>query len=260
MSYLNTAPLVHGLLHQPYGREFDLTFEVPSECARAVETGRADLGIVPVAEMARHGWDWIRGTAIAGIGAVRSIFLISRCEPRKIRNVAADAGSRTSVQLARIVLRERHGADPSISAMAPDLDAMLAAADAALIIGDAALRLDPAAIHGHVLDLGEEWWKLTHLPMVFALWAGRPERLDEIGRGRLERVFRQSLDYGLARIAEIAETESPRRGFPAPLIHEYLTRYIRYDTGPAEERGLERFLQYVSELDTLVPAATASLC
>jgi predicted solute-binding protein len=70
--------------------------------------------------------------------------------------------------------------------MAPNLEAMLAAADAALIIGDAALKIDPARLSYPSLDLGEEWWKLTGLPMVFAIWAGRSQPLP----------LRESYEYG----------------------------------------------------------------
>jgi predicted solute-binding protein len=249
VSYLNTVPLVWGMLHGEDRADCNLSFAVPSECARQVESGEADLGIVPVAEMQRHGWNWIRGTGIAGRGAVRTILLISKVDPGRIRTLATDTGSRTSVQLSRVILKHRFGSEPELVAMAPDLDRMLSAADAALVIGDAALRIEPATLPHQALDLGQEWWNLTQLPMVFALWAGPQERLSELGEGRLETMFRRSLEFGVSRLDEIVKQESAARGFAESVVREYLTRFIRFEIGPAEVQGLETFLRYVAELD-----------
>ena len=72
------------------------------------------------------------------------------------------------MQLARVILREQYGAEPEIQRMQPDLNEMLRNSDAALIIGDPALRLDPLQLDLECLDLGEAWWRLTKLPMIFA--------------------------------------------------------------------------------------------
>ena len=221
-------------------------------CAGRVEGGSADLGIVPVAEIDRQNLEWLPGTGIACRGAVRSILLVSRPEPRRIRTLATDAGSRTSVLLARMVLRERYGADPVTTPMTPQLGAMLDAADAALLIGDAALRVEPDSLSYHVLDLGREWWDMTGLPMVFALWSGRPGRVAELGRSRMERLFRDSLEDGINNINTIVAEETRKRGFSAPLVREYLTRHIRFRIGPEEERGLAEYLRQVRELSQVV--------
>ena len=47
VSYLNTAPLVWGMLHGPQQGLFDLDFRIPAGCADALASGRADIGIVP---------------------------------------------------------------------------------------------------------------------------------------------------------------------------------------------------------------------
>ena len=136
VSYLNTVPLVWGLLHDPPLQEvFDLGFAVPSECAAQLASGQADIGILPVVEMARQRLDFFRGSGIASFGPVRSILLISKVPFGEIRTLATDSGSRTSVMLARIILAEKFGAAPSLTSLPPDLTAMLGVADAALLIG-----------------------------------------------------------------------------------------------------------------------------
>src|SRR5580700_4949666 len=177
VSYLNTVPLVWGMLHgagPEDGKDaFDLRFALPSACADQIASGDADIGIDPVIEMARQKLEYFPGTGIACHGPVRSILLVSKVPFRQIRTLATDAGSRTSVQLARIILTERSGVTPRLISMPADLATMLGEADAALLIGDAALRIDPEKLPFETLDLGGEWVSMTGLPMVFAVWAGR---------------------------------------------------------------------------------------
>src|SRR5215475_13941229 len=161
------------MLHGPQSDVFDLRFALPSECADQLASGEADIGIVPVIEVARQKLDYFRGTGIACHGPVRSILLVSKVPFREIRTVATDSGSRTSVMLTRVILAEKFGVEPKQISRRADLTTMLGEADAALLIGDAALRVDPEKLPFETLDLGGEWVAMTGLPMVFAVWAGR---------------------------------------------------------------------------------------
>jgi len=225
-----------------------LNFAVPSECADQLASGEADIGILPVIEMARQRLDFFRGSGIASFGPVRSILLISKVPFGEIRTLATDSGSRTSVMLARIILAEKFAATPSLLSLAPDLHAMLGAADAALLIGDAALYVDPAALPFHTLDLGQEWNTLTGLPMVFAVWAGRKGTLRQVSGDTLLASCR----FGLSRIDEIVRHEAPRRGLPESLVREYLTRHIVFELGEREYAGLDLFLRRAAAFDPAV--------
>ena len=243
MSFLNTTPLVWGMLHGPQNGIFELDFRVPSGCADQLASGAADIGIVPSFELTRQDLEVIEGVGIACHGAVRSILLVSSRPAREIRTLAVDSSSRTSVQLARIILKQRYGAEPVIAAHAPDLEAMLSVADAALIIGDPALRIEPECLPYHVYDLGAEWVEMTGLPMVFAVWAGRRGAVTPPAA----EVFRESWRYGRGRIEEIVAAEAPRRGFSARLVRDYLTNHIVHELGPRDYEGMELFLRYARE-------------
>src|SRR5438067_707462 len=80
-----------------------------SECADRLASGEAEIGILPVVEMARQKLDFFRGSGIASFGPVRSILLISKVPFGEIRTLATDSGSRTSVMLARVILAEKFG-------------------------------------------------------------------------------------------------------------------------------------------------------
>ena len=254
VSYLNTVPLVWGMLHGPQRGLFHLDFCLPSECADRLEDGSADIGIVPSAELPRLGLEIIPGTGIASRGAVRSILLVSKVPREGIRTLAADTSSRTSVQLARILLARNHGARPRLVPFRPDLGAMLEAADAALIIGDPALRVDIEHSPYQVFDLGEEWTATTGLPMVFAVWGGRKECITP----ELAQIFLESCRFGLAHLDDIVRRESRSRGLPEQLVREYFAHNVTLELGEEEYRGLRLFLRHVSEFDILEPTGIAS--
>jgi predicted solute-binding protein len=239
VSFLNTVPLVWGMVRGPQRECFQLDFQVPSVCADEVASGAADIGIVPAIELLRQDLDVIPGTGIACLGEVRSILLISKCAPGEIRTLAADTSSRTSVQLARVILERRYGARVELLPQPPVVDTMLAAADAGVIIGDPALHIDPAALPYRVLDLGTEWLAMTGLPMVFAVWAGR----KGIATPAIERAFRESYRFGSEHLEEIVAEESVARGLSAELVRDYLTRHIRFELGECESAGMQEFLR-----------------
>jgi chorismate dehydratase len=245
VSYLNTSPLVWGMLSGPQRGRADLSFAVPSMCAQRVDEGVAESGLLPVIEIERHQFTSVPEVGIACRGPVRSILLVARKPFDRIRSLATDTGSRTSVQLARIVLQRKYGAEPEVFPAEPDLVRMLDQADAALLIGDAALRVDPKELDWPALDLGEEWTAMTGLPMVFALWAGRRSAITP----ELVNLLQGSCHFGLSQLDEIIPLEAERRSFPEWLVREYLTRHIVFQIGPEEEAGLREYLRLARALD-----------
>jgi predicted solute-binding protein len=248
VSYLNTVPLVWGFQHdQTLGSIFDLRYELPAVCADQLQSGQADLGILPVIEMARQGLEYFPSTGIACHGPVRTILLVSKVPFERVKTLATDSGSRTSVMLARVILAEKYGATPSVISRPADLPSMLSEADAALIIGDAALKLDPASLPFETLDLGEVWNKMTGLPMVFAVWSGRKEFMLPA----YEQAFRGSCRYGLEQMDAIVSHESVTRGFPAALVRKYLTEHIVFELGKRDLEGMKLYLKHALALDSL---------
>jgi predicted solute-binding protein len=222
---------------------FDLSFAIPAECANRLESGLADIGIVPAVELNRQKLEIIRGAGIACHGPVRSILLISKVPFAQIRKLATDSTSRSSVALSRVILSRKHGVEPEVRSHAPHLPSMLEHADAALIIGDAALMLEPSELPFHVLDLGAEWVKMTGLPMVFAVWAARAALPAQD-----PKPFLDSLRFGLEHIDDIARSEHAKAGVSEELARVYLKENIVFELGDREYAGLTTFLEYAREL------------
>jgi chorismate dehydratase len=245
VSYVNTWPLVWGFLHGSEQGLFDFRFDLPAQCAAALGSGGADIGLVPCAELDPLGLDFLPGLGIACEGPVRSILLISKCPFERIRTLSADSGSRTSVALTRILLREVYNCEPIITAHVPRLEEMLTECDAALIIGDPALRLDPAQLPLYSLDLGGAWVRWTGMPMVFAVWAGRKEVLTP----DVAAAFEASYRWGAAHTDEIVRQAAVERGFPEALTRKYVTGNIVYPLGLRHLEGLALFREKVRSLE-----------
>lgn len=246
--------MLHGAGEADGRGVFDLRFALPSVCADQLASGEADIGIVPVIEIARQKLEYFRGTGIACHGPVRSILLISKVPFTKIRTVATDAGSRSSVMLTRVILAEKFGIEPKFISMPADLAPMLGEADAALIIGDPALVVDPASLPFETLDLGEVWNTMTGLPMVFAVWAGRKGVIQE----RYHQAFLDSCRYGLEHVEDIARAEAGPRGITEALAREYLTHHIVFELGERDYAGMELYLKHAARFDRAVLAGGVS--
>jgi chorismate dehydratase len=253
ISYLNTAPLMWDFEHGNAGKNFEISYTLPSQCARALREGSADIGIIPAAAYTTvPDLVILPGVAIAARQSVRSILLVSKVPIEKIRTIALDTSSMTSVALIKVLFAKWWGGRPEFHTMEPDLDEMLASRDAALVIGDPALKIDRSRYL--TWDLAEEWFRLTSKPFVFAFWAVRHGALSQAGPSLdLAAIFQQSRDHGLAAasIDQIAREWSPRLSLSEDAIRSYLTDNIYYDLDPASMDGLRLFYRYAQACGAL---------
>jgi chorismate dehydratase len=256
ISYLNTAPLMWDFEHSEAGSEFDISYTLPSACARALEAGTTDIGIIPVAAYAHvPGLLVLPGVAIASRRPVRSILLVSRVPIDQIRSVALDTSSMTSVVLTKILFEKWLGAGRTFALMAPDVDKMLSACDAGLLIGDPALQVDRSRYY--TLDLAEEWIRHTGKPFVFAFWAVRQDALKQAPPAQdLAAIFQQSRDHGLEprSLDHISREWAARLHLTESDIRSYLTENIYYQLDAPCLEGLQLFYRYAAEIGAL-PAA-----
>lgn len=246
--YLNVRPLIYRLHEDPL---FDLRFDAPSRCATLLAEGAIDLGTIPSIEYARaDDYRIVPGLSISSLGEVASVALFSRVPVERVRTIAADTSSRTSVALLQILCARRFGIRPDLRPMAPDPERMLAACDAALIIGDPALFLDQDAMGVLKVDLGAEWLALTGQPFVWAMWVGRPGAANAALIRRLQR----ARDEGLAHTDEIAADYSRGDGRRVAIGTRYLRDNMRYGLGGSEQAALATYYREAAALG-LAPAA-----
>jgi chorismate dehydratase len=257
ISYLNTAPLMwdfeHGGLEHSASREFDISYTLPSGCARSLAEGTADIGIIPAAAYAEiPGLQILPDVAIASRREVRSILLVSKVPVADVRTVALDTSSLTSVALTKVLFAKWLGGGRTFTSMAPEIDKMLGGHDAGLVIGDPALKIDRKRYH--TLDLAEEWIRHTGKPFVFAFWAVRNEPLAEASPSLdLPAVFQNSRDHGLepSSLNQIAREWAPRLEIGEGDVRSYLTQNIHYKLDPGCLEGLQLFYRYAAEIGAL---------
>ena len=268
VGYLNARPLVYGLDQR--GDLFDLRFDVPSRCATLLHAGEIDLGMIPSIEYLRGPvpYSIVPDLGIISDGDVASVALFTRVPLKQIRRIGLDTSSRTSAGLTRVLCREAWEIEPQFVPIPPEAAARVDDCDAALLIGDPALFLDYAAAGLMKIDLGGEWTRLTGLPFVWAVWAGRPDALAPHHVVALQ----DARDAGVANSDAIADAycghadgsaDDPLQAAAPPAAHDasrakagraYLRENIQYRLGEREAAGLRRYYD-LAATDGIIDAA-----
>jgi len=133
-SYLNTAPLIWSFLYGARRNTVELfTDKAPARCAEMLVSGEVDASLVPVIEYQRiSDIVIVPDVCVGSRSAVQSVVIATKLNNlKKVRSVALDNSSRTSVALVKIIFREFLGFEPEWKTAPPDLRSMLQQADAA---------------------------------------------------------------------------------------------------------------------------------
>jgi chorismate dehydratase len=243
VGYLNARPLTWALDGDPGW--WAIRYDLPSVCSALLHAGQVDLGLVPSIDYLQNpDYRFVPGVGIGSRGPIASVALYTRVPVERVRSIALDTSSRTSVTLIRVLCRHRFGISPEFIAHGPRLTDMVAAADAGLLIGDPAFEADHVALGLTKVDLGEEWTAMTGLPFIYAAWTGRAGAVagdDVEALQRAQAIGVQSVD---AIAAEYAAGDARRAARAAT----YLRDNVKYGLGPDEARGLQLFLNYAADL------------
>ena len=257
-------------------QHYDVHYTLPSICAAELNSGTADLGLIPIAALTPE-LAIVPGCTIASREEVRSILLLVKNPShlsanealKQVRSVAADTASRSSNAYAHILFEHCRHTHPTFLHQSADPLAMLASADAALLIGDPALlaREHRAAIDATFdtpllwLDLAHLWRELTGLPWVAAVWAIRPETLSPAGLSPHQLIadLTASRDAGLTHTNQLVAEWNPRVAIGPETIRTYLTRNIHYTLDPDCLRAIQLFRTLAASINALPPLPTLNL-
>ncbi len=243
-SYLNTAPLIWSFIHGSQRDSVELfTDKAPARCAEMLASGEVDAALVPVIEYQRTPDILIAPDVCVGSrSAVRSVVLVTKLNNlKKVKRVALDDSSCTSVALVKIIFREFLRFEPKWQASRPDLKSMLQHSDAALIIGDPAMKIPRDQFR--VFDLATLWHEFTGLGFVFAMWMARKDRV-----GKIRAIdFAVARDEGLANIQQIASSYSNQIDLSEDEIRNYLTKNIVFTVDEVMQKGLTLYFKLATK-------------
>ncbi len=232
MNYLNTRPLLYGIRHSSLIELMELVEEYPANVARLLAAGDIDLGLVPVTVLRHLPEHYIVTDYCIGCnGPVASVCLFSEVPIEQVKEVLLDYQSRTSVALAKILLREYWKISPVLTDTSSDFRSAIRGTTAAVVIGDRALEQRKNS--PYIYDLGEAWKMHTGLPFVFAAWISN-KRLDPA----FVEKFNAANKEGLEKIDRVV-TENPGEIFD---LRKYYTQYISYRLDAEKKKALHLFL------------------
>lgn len=258
--FLNSKPLTYALTEGLVKSDFELLFDHPAALARRLHEGDLDFSMIPSIEYAKgENYKIVRDFAIVSVGRVDSVLLFGKTEMKKMKTVAVDSRSLTSVAMLQILFQENFGYCPVFIPCEPNLRKMMNQADGGLIIGDPALQVTSKDYRIHArnylqlsqltrhfppfsknvreYDLGLEWYRLTEMPFVHAVTAVRPG----VDIRPVLPQLRKAKILGQSRIPEIADREWESLVLMKERCVEYLTKRIRYEISDADVGGLAHF-------------------
>ncbi|MEO6167329.1 MAG: menaquinone biosynthesis protein [Chitinophagales bacterium] len=237
VSYLNTKPFLYGIEQSPVITQINLTKEIPSFVADSMISGIATIGLVPVAVVPEiSGAQIISDYGICSNGEVGSVCIYAQCPIEEVETIYLDYQSRTSVELAKILLRDFWKVNPVLKKTVPGYESGITGSTAGLIIGDRSLQLKKK--FRYCYDLGQAWKELTGLPFVFACWVtNRP--LDEL----FVITFKEALKKGIESVEIVARQNESF--YPDVDTLDYLNNKIQYHLTAEMRKGMETFLEEI---------------
>jgi chorismate dehydratase len=233
VSYTNTKPFIYGIERSDVLDRIELSLDIPTDCAAKLIDGRVDIGLIPVAAIpnvpnARIVADY----CIGSVGAVNSVFIFSSLPASEIRTVRLDSHSRTSNNLAKVLLKFHfkqevaYTTDPEVKT------------DAIVLIGDR--TFGKKEDYAYAYDMGQEWMNFTGLPFVYAAWvANKDIPADFIAD------FNQALAFGLSKRKELLLELPKQEHFD---LDDYLLHKLDFELTAEKRKALDLFLSYISKL------------
>lgn len=225
VEFLNAVPLYYALKKRIIDNDFEFISDVPSQCARLLSENKVDISNASIVEYVNSdNYKVLRDGCISTAKKVKSVVFFLYKPLNKVKLVKLDKSSKTSNALARVLFTFKYK-------MSVDY-VFDGDADCELVIGDRALkRLNSGA---DTIDLAVEWYKLTHLPFVFAAWITN-KNLDE----EIVEKFLKAKEIGKRLIDQICSEYTDVA--PKGECLNYLTENISYDLDDEKRASIETF-------------------
>jgi chorismate dehydratase len=239
VSYTNTKPFIYGLQHTGILDKIELSLDNPTDCAQKLIDNVVDIGLIPVAAtLSLPQWDIVSDYCIGAVGAVNSVFIFSNCDIREIEILQLDPQSRSSNNLAKVLLKNYWKSDYQMIVDSPDYSESKDPKTAFVMIGDRTFGKKDK--YPFVYDLAEVWQQFTGLPFTFAAWIANKPIPEEF-----MAEFNKALKYGLDHRAELLKELPQRDDFD---LEDYLMHKLDFNLTEDKKKALYLFLDYIKAL------------
>jgi chorismate dehydratase len=256
IDYMNVAPIYYGIdnglvtrgISQGINQRIQLISGPPNTLNQMMIDGRLDISPVSSAAYARNAREWLLlpDLAIACHKRVLSVLLVSRCSLEALtgRRILITDESSTARDLCKLIFSLKGLKPEFVVGKVKNPLQLPKEIDAALVIGDSALSQPWGRVFPFIYDLGTQWWNMTGLPFVFAVWAVRkefarkyPQRVEAVLS--LLKTSRGLGDENMNQIVEKACTKLSIDVSTARLYYESLV----YHLSGREKQGLDLFFK-----------------
>lgn len=243
VNYWNTIPFQYAIhRHLSSDSRFDISWDIPADCAQKLREKSVDIGLIPVAFLPKvEGAKRIVDYGIAADGPVYSVALYAQVPLEQITTIVLDYQSRTSVRLCRILCAKFWGIQPDFIPAQPGFEAKGRETTAVVVIGNRTFGLEQH--YRYKWDLAEEWKKWKGLPFVFAVWASNRPISPE-----LVQIMNEVFEWGINHIPESIAWKAKTMDLPDN-IEEYLTKNVHFRIDEKKQEGMRVYLDYVRALN-----------
>jgi len=215
----------------------------PKQLLRMLLKGEIDMAPIASSNLltSENGLVKLPIMSIHSKGPIMSAIVVSHkySKLRRDAKIAVTADTSASSLMLKKILQLSNINAALVDASETSARTLLQDEEFALVIGDDALRarLDN---HNIVLDIGEEWWRLTRTPAVFAVTAAVKENYDKsrVEFANVQRILKKIV-LDNRDLIEVAESSSRRSGLPLDLILDYF-RNLRFIYDRSVDQGLRR--------------------
>jgi chorismate dehydratase len=238
ISYFNSLPFIYGLKQSKLKNSIDMQLDYPSICAARLISREVDLALVPIVVIpSLKEFHVISDFCIGANGGVETVCLYSDVPINKIKIIALDYQSKTSVALLKILLKEYWNFNPKLINSKAGFENKIRGTEAALVIGDRAFDLNKK--HHYIYDLSAIWKEMTGLPFVFAAWIANIKLPNDFVTD-----FNKALEFGLININNALEHEGDN--YPnCENPRDYLNNKISYRLDSKKLESMELFLKKI---------------
>lgn len=244
--FINALPLIYGLekrgLHE-------IVFETPSRCYNKLVNGEVDLALIPVfGTQTNSSIKAFGGLGIAAERRTESVFLFCKKPPDQVRIVGTDPASLTSTTLLKIILKKKYGNTPDFHPNTnSNIVESLKLSDAVLVIGDGALLSNRTGYD--VYDLAEEWFSMTGLPFLFAIWAS-----SRLLHGEEKQELYDSYHQATQHWDEIYLRAQEALKLDGTFLKRYYNNDLHYRLTERDYEGFRKFIHLAAELKIIKSA------